>query len=124
MSETAARIDEPILAININQTYRHGISADELYECTRGIWRLNRERATKARYAFAVYQGIIREVYDMDHWYPAGSTKYHWRQFNPRQLKKRYEFVGKVASDEVRDRYIGRRMPNPHTQNPIRYYNC
>ena len=124
MNETVVHIDDPVIAININQTYRYGISAGDLYDCTRGIWRLSKERAEKAQYAFAVYQSIIREVYEIDQWLPAGSTPYQRRQFTPAHLQNRYEFIGKVAPDEVRDKYVNRRMPEPHAQNPIRYYNC
>ncbi len=124
MSESVVHVNEPVVAININQTYRDGISAGDLYDATRGIWRLSKEHAEAARYAFAVYQGVIKEVYEIDEWLPAGSTKYRNRQFASAHLKNRYEFVGKVARDEVRDKYIGRRMPEPHGQNPIRYYNC
>ena len=124
MNETQLNITEPVIAININQTYRYGISANELYDCTRGIWRLSKSRAEHAQYAFAVYKGIIREVYEVKQWFPAGSTKYQRRQFNTAQFINRYEFIGKVASDEIRDKYVNKQMPELHSQNPIRYYNC
>ncbi|MDT7688232.1 MAG: eukaryotic-like serine/threonine-protein kinase [Acidobacteriota bacterium] len=40
-----ASIDEPVVAININQQYPQSKTAEELYHATRGIWRLNRRRA-------------------------------------------------------------------------------
>src|ERR1051326_4970494 len=61
-------IDEPVIAININQQYPHAKNADELFKCTSGIWRVSREHANKARYAFAVYQGVIKEVYEIEEW--------------------------------------------------------
>jgi hypothetical protein len=33
-------------------------------------------RAKNTKYAFAVYQGIVREVYAIAQWMPAGSTLY------------------------------------------------
>lgn len=124
MSESIKQIEEPVIAININQTYRHGISTGELYDCTRGIWRLDRDRAEKAHYAFAVYQGVVKEVYEINQWHPELSTEYKCRQPEHTKLKNRYEFVGKVAEDSIRDKYIGKQMPEMHAQNPIRYYNC
>src|SRR5215212_2726462 len=103
MDKSIARIDDTVVAININQTYRQGISVGDLYDCTRGIWRLSRTRAGGAQYAFAVYQSEIKEVYEVERWLPAGSTKYQRRQFTPSQLMDRYEFVGNVARDEIRD---------------------
>ena len=124
MTETPVRIAEPVIAINLNQTYKQGINADDLYDCTRGIWRLSREHAEKAHYAFAVYQSVIREVYEIEQWLPAGSTTYQRRHFTPKHLQNRYEFLGKVAPKAVREQYVGRHMPEPSSQNPIRYYNC
>ena len=34
------------------------------------------------------------------------------------------EFVGKIASENIREKYVGKQMPELHGQNPIRYYNC
>ena len=130
--DTPALIDEPVVAININQQYKHVASAEDLYNCTRGLWRVNRERAEKARYAFAVYQGVIKEVYEVDRWIPASqATKGYWRERERSQgndlsvtHEGRSEFIGKLASEAIRNKYIGRRMPVRHSQNPIRYINC
>ena len=124
MNESIVQIDVPVVAININQTYRYGINAGELYDCTRGIWRLDRDRAETARFAFAVYQGVIKEVYEISRWHRECSTEYKNRQPTPTKLRNRFEFVGNVAQDNVRDKYVGKQMPEPHSQNPIRYYNC
>ena|SRR2546425_3737141 len=97
MNKNQIHIDDSVIAININRTYSYGISAEDLYDNTRGIWRLSKQRAEKAQYAFAVYQGIIKEVYEIDQWFPAGATKYLRRHFSPANLIDRYEFIGKVA---------------------------
>ena len=123
MSARQTHISHPVVAININKTYRYGINAEDLYDCTRGIWRLSKERAEKAQYAFSVYQGVIKEVYKIDRWFPAGSTTYVRRRFKPINMLERYEFVGKLASDEIREKYVGREMPVRQSQNPIRYFN-
>jgi hypothetical protein len=119
MGESVARIGDPVIAINIAGTYRPGINARDLYNCTRGTWRLSRRRASTARYAFSVYRGVIREVYEVDEWVPAGTTP---ESYGP--SPGRYEFVGRVAEDEVRDKYVGKRLLELHGQNPIRYFNC
>jgi len=127
-----AQIDEPVVAININQQYPHAENDDELLKCTSGIWRLSRERASKARYAFAVYHGVIKEVYEIEKWIPAGpATLEYWRGRERAQgndfsgtHEGRSEFIGKVASDAVRDKFVGRRLPVGHVRNPILYFNC
>jgi hypothetical protein len=55
-------IDDPVVAIWINQQFEHCKTGDELYQCTRGLWRMSKTRASRAKYAFAVYKGAIKEV--------------------------------------------------------------
>src|SRR5882762_9189208 len=119
LSGSPTNVDDPVVAVNLYQTYRYGMSAEELYDCTRGIWRLSKGRAEEAKYVFAVYRGVIIEVYEADSWLPAGTTQYRWRQFTHAHLQGRYEFVGKVAPDEIREKYVDRLMPVLHAQNPV-----
>lgn len=111
-------ISEPVLLITINRLYRKGMSADELYEITRGNWVVG-ERRENARYALAVYNGIIREVYTIERWYPAINR-------NPTQkTSKRWRFDGKIAPEL--QQYVGGsivRYSALGAQNPIRYVNC
>lgn len=121
ISDEFVEVDDPVVAININRTYRHGMSDEDLYDATRGIWRLNpRIAASRARYAFAVYRGLIKEVYEIHLWHPAGTTTYLHRSFRPEELEHRYEFEGSLAPEFIREKYFGQRIP-PHAQNPIRY---
>jgi serine/threonine protein kinase len=71
----AVRITEPALLIRINRLYREGMSAEALYDSTRGVWRVGTRREG-AKYAMAVYGGVVREVYEIDRWHPAGTTPY------------------------------------------------
>jgi hypothetical protein len=127
-----ASIDEPVVAININRQYPRVKNADDLYQATRSMWRLNRERAERARYAFAVYQGEIKEVYEIERWMPATkATRQYWREKENLQGDDfhethdgRSEFIGEVAPETVRKKYLGKRIPVRHSQNPIRYFNC
>jgi hypothetical protein len=117
-------ISEPVIAININQTFRPGMNSGDLYDFTRGIWRLSLRTAGKAKYAFSVYGGVVKEVFEIDQWHPAGTTPYINQRFIDPILKDRFEFVGRVADDNIRDKYIEKTLPKKHGQNPIRYFNC
>jgi hypothetical protein len=68
-------VEIPALLIRINRLYRHNMTPQELYEATRGVWKLD-ARCTKARYAFAVFEGLVREVYEIESWHPAATTPY------------------------------------------------
>ncbi len=117
------KLKEPCVLIRINQTYKPGMSALELYEATRGIWRVSPERARLARYALAVYDRSVLEAYELTSdntgqslWFPAGTTAYFTRfQDKPvrwgkgwsknrvnsraRPMTKRFEFVGRPIAE-------------------------
>ncbi len=126
-------IDDPVVVINIHQQYPFVRNSDDLYQCTRGLWRLNPRRAENARYLLGVYQGLIKEVYEINQCIPAtAESRRYWeakllsqgRRMSPGLNHGRYEFIGRVAPDEVRNKYVGRRIPGRLTQNPVRYFNC
>jgi len=83
------------------------MTALELYEATRGVWRVGATR-NKATYALAVYRGIVREVYTLHHWYPAGSTPYATRSRDDVDVPGRWEFEGVVAPEILRHKYMGK----------------
>lgn len=119
-------IDDPVLLIRINQMYRHHMSAVELYEVTRGVWKLG-PRRNNARYAFAVFEGVVREVYEIHTWHPAGSTAYETRTKADINYVDRWEFIGAVASEGIRNKYFGHSISaylTKGSQNPIAYVNA
>jgi hypothetical protein len=127
------RVDDRVVAICINEQYPHCKDAAELYTCTRGVWRLNKERAEKAKYAFAIYRGVIKEVYEIDSWLPATKAfsdfwverlRSQGRVISPNEHDGRYEFIGKLAPENIRKKYIGHTLPSRSFGNPILYFNC
>ncbi|MFN7985240.1 MAG: hypothetical protein U0Q11_25650 [Vicinamibacterales bacterium] len=116
-------IVEPALLIRINQSYREGMSDVSLYDATRGIWRLGPRREA-AEIALAIYGGIVVEVYEIQNWYPAGSTFYETRTFD--DVSNRWEFVGRVAPATIRDKYVGKSVADRFkfgAVNPVLYVN-
>jgi uncharacterized protein len=116
------RIQEPAILIRINDLYRPKMSDAQLYDATRASWKVGPKR-TLAKYAFAVFEGIVREVYEITQWLPAGST---FNSRDPRGLKSpnRWEFVGRLASETIRRRYLNRDVSGYFSrgaQNPISY---
>lgn len=117
-------ITEPTLLIRINQLYRHGMEAHSLYEATRGIWKVG-PRRSGTRLAMAVFQGVVREVYRIDTWHPAGTTQYVTRRNEELQVGGRWEFLGAVAPG--REKYVDRSVAaymKPGAQNPVAYVGC
>lgn len=122
----ATKISEPVILIRVNRLYRAGMSAEELYEVTRAAWKVGARR-NGAEYAFAVYKGVVREVYRINTWHPAGTTRYQTRRSVDVAVAGRWEFEGIVAEAAVRDKYVGRSVADyfaVNSQNPISYVNC
>lgn len=120
LSAKPVRVQHKAILITINKLYRSDMTAEELYEATRGIWVVG-PRREQAEYGMAVYQGIVREVYRIQKWHPAGTLKYHTRDSKDFKSSGRWEFEEIVATD-IRDEYVGNSV-GMGGQNPIRYKN-
>jgi hypothetical protein len=113
-------VDDPVMLVRINKLYRPGISSHDLYEVTRRAWKVGTRRAAP-KFACAVFQGVVCEVYEIGHWRKASPrTGDAWKG-------SRWEFVGKIADESVRSKYLGRSVKSYFTRgarNPIKYVNC
>ena len=109
---TERDIHHDLVVIKINRTYYDGISAEALYDYTRGIWKRKIESVSVADYALSVVFGIVVEVYKIDHWMPVSETKFTARKVDPKKAAERIAFVGSVAEESVRKRYIGKSVAN------------
>jgi uncharacterized protein len=121
-----ADVADPAILIRINQLYEPGMSAEELYDTTRGVWKVA-ERRDRARLALAVYHGEVLEAYEIEAWHPAGSTAYTSRVIDVARYGNRWEFTGRLAPEVVRNRYVGKSVAHYFEQgaaNPVRYVNC
>ena len=124
-SKDKVEIEEKSILIRINQAFRYSMEPIELYDYTRGQWKINPERANNAVIAFSVYQGIIQEVYSVLQWLEAGKT------FNTRIEEHvdnaRFEFIGNIAQPEIRNKYKFKSVEHYFKKgnaNPIMYINC
>lgn len=111
-------IVEPAILILVSRLFERGIDDDRLYQITRGDWVLG-ERRSKAKFAFSVYNGIVRQVYEIGEWIPVDPSQ------PTQKAKRRWRFDGVVST--ALEHYIGTnvtRYIKPGAQNPIRYVNC
>lgn len=90
----------------LEKSYRHDFGDLALLEHTRGIWR--HKQPESVIYAYATYRGIVKEVYKIYSWVPAGTQEYFTRKLDPDKTLNRWEFVGKKAEEEIRDLYVGK----------------
>ena len=118
-----------LLAIKINKTFNYDFTDDEIYQCVRSCWRVNINRAQNIDYVFAVYNDIIRGVYQLKQWREV--TK-EMPEFKLPQDEGRYCFDRKDETEmtaEEKDCFeslkkalLGKKLILT-TQNPIRYLN-
>ena len=119
--------DQGILLIRINQLFRHGMGPEELYEATRGVWKIGARRDS-VRHVLALYQGVVKEVYAVEGWEPANWRAYSYRAEELRAREKqdvgRWQFKGSVAEEPIRSRYLGKDVSKyllKGAMNPIQY---
>ena len=125
-------VDDPAILIRINKAFRYSMSEMELYEYTRGKWKLDPKRAQNAKYGIAVFEGIVQEVYEILDWYEAGTT-FSLRlenENNELDVKERWdgrhEFIGNLAPKHIRDKYRFKSVEHYFQRgnaNPIMYQN-
>ena len=112
--------------IKISNRFRENMSKEELYDESRGIWKVDANKVKTVKYAFVIYKNIIKEVYYIDEWHKAYSTPYYYRtNKTDRYDPERKEFTGKVASD-IRDCFIEKSVAKYYKKgaaNPIKYMN-
>lgn len=123
-------ITENIIAIKVNRSYNENMTENELYDITRGCWKIDIKKAQQAAYAISVYKGIIIEVYKIEQWLPAELMRRTTLPYTEAD-KGRYGFDGEIAGKEIRDKYIGKSMVTLYKRgevNPIKYFfpsrNC
>ncbi len=118
-------ITEPALLIRIAKLYRPGMTPEQLYEATRGVWKLGRDKDA-AEYALSVANGIVQEVYAVGAWHEAGSTPYATRPTSQVAIPGRWEFTGSIAPAAVREKYLGQSVAHLFKKgnvSPVNYVN-
>lgn len=94
------------------------MTPDELYEITQGNWDIG-ERREKAKYAFCIYEGIVRQVYLIHRWFPVKARR------KKSKKQERWRFDGEIA--EELSHYIGSEVGHyskKGSRTSFRYLNC
>lgn len=112
-------IEDKVILLSIAQTYKPYMDGDEnaIYDIAKQAWNLgkNRESRDLAEYALAIYQNRVRGVFGIDRWKKATYDSTRW------------EFEGKIAPDEIRNKYLNKKIPMAFGEGQYyshRYVNC
>lgn len=116
-----------VVLIRIARQYRPGMDASELYEATRKWWPMSARRRRAGQpgapeFAFTVYRGVVRGVFRIREWLPAGPEDI---AADPRR-ERRWCFVGDRDADMERlyvPTDVTAWLPSS-AQYPLRFVNC
>ena len=115
--------DHKILALNVSNSKNE----HDLYDAVRFAWTVNKLKAEKADFIFAVSQGVCRDVFVANEWKHATSENFpEFSSVINDSIKSRYGFVGERAQQEILELYIDKQLPEnmrwkPGASSPIRY---
>lgn len=110
----APEITESVVFFIINRAWRSDMSPAEIYDITRGHWRIGQRARSRARYAAGVAFGIVRGVYEVESWFPS-----------PQDGEEgRWGFVGNdaPAMEHLLGTSVRHLVPERGAQNPVRLH--
>ena len=96
-------LQDPLILICINNTWRsHGV-----YEGTRGLWKINVQRARQYPLVLARVQDLIVGAFEPKEWLPGTAGNFPLFPEIPRF----WGFVGDDCRQELKERYLHKRLP-------------
>ncbi len=121
-----------IIAVNVTRSWDtievqqgHPLTAAQMYDITRGRWRINEARLADIKYVCAAYKGIIKAVYHPLYWHDASQSQNATLGALLEKDQLRKEFVGELVEGEVAEQYVGKNveefLPSKLGRNPVRY---
>lgn len=111
----------PIVMFVISKSVKHASTEEELYDMTRGNWRIGPNSQNTAEIALGIADGIIRSAYRIDSW---GKSSERYAPEVAKGLEKRSYFNGHTT--EETDAWIGSSVrhlaPSKGAANPVRLF--
>lgn len=117
-AQSLTAVDDDVIFININKLYKRGGDVEKIYQATKSSWVISKNRINKLKFVLSEYRGLIVEVFEVDEWYEVPTVDKNGKD------KIRWGFNGKVASAEIRNKYVNKSVAHAKKQgaaNPIYY---
>ncbi len=106
---------EPLILISIGNLWRER----GVYEAVQGVWRINVEKARRYKLVLAHVRGVVKGAFRPKQWLTASGGNFR------DDIPGRYGFVGEEAEPQIRDKYVGKRVPEEYRKkgsaNPVKY---
>ncbi|TAL43687.1 MAG: hypothetical protein EPN91_05975 [Salinibacterium sp.] len=113
LSEPMPAVDAPLVMFKINRAWRPDSSPSDIYEASRGHWKVGWDTRSRAKYALGVAFGIVRGAYEIESWFESTVPG----------DEGRWGFVGRPAPEL--ERIVGtniRAINIDGSQNPYRKF--
>lgn len=111
---------EPLILISIAKTYEQ--EGRSIYDCVRGVWRIDVSKATKIKLVLAHRRGLVLGAFRPSKWLPAKKTYFPWLDHD---IRGRFGFEGNTAEQMVASLYLQKRVPDVYrvkgAANPVRF---
>jgi hypothetical protein len=112
---------ESLILISIGKSFDE--EGHSIYDAVRCAWRINPDKANSRKLVLAQRRGVVVEAFrPSGPWIPA--TKQNFPRL-AEDIPGRWGFEGKVAEQEVREKYVRRRVPDKFRKKgaayPIRF---
>ncbi len=106
-AERLLEIDNNCIIININKKYKRGSGENAIYDATKETWTIDRSKLNGLKYVLSEYRGLIVEVFEVENWYEK-ERGYLPNSQKFGQTKIGFGFIGKVAVENIRNRYVNK----------------
>jgi len=106
-ADKLSEIENNCIIININKKYERGAGKNSIYEATKETWTIDKRKLSRLKYVLSEYRGLIVEVFEVLEWYEK-ERGYLPNSKKFGQTKIGYGFVGKVADNNIRNRYVNK----------------
>ena len=103
-----------LMFINVNHTF----DQKGAYDAVRYAWKLDVDKAEEADYVLAEQHGLVVGVFIAYKWMEATKENFPNEEGEP----DRYGFEGEEASDDIKELFLGKRLPKDKGDaSPIHY---
>ncbi len=122
-AEKLESIGNNCIVININANYKRGSGKDAIYQATKEIWTIDKNKINNIKFVLSEYKGLIVEVFEVENWYEKergyniGAKKFG-------QTKIGFGFNGIIAPNEIRKEYFNKsiiHLKKRGAAQPIRF---
>jgi hypothetical protein len=111
--------EEKLILICITRSLAEG---RDVYNATRGVWKVNRDRVSDYRLVLGHDRGRVVGAFRPEKWLEASTSNFDWLN---EDIQGRWGFEGGPAEARTQEIYIGKSVPNEYrakgAASPIRY---